>query len=179
MLAGHGNHAAFLSESDAGSPFTNIRRSEVLVDAVLAAHSLHSTLKMEPGHRLAIYLPNDGKAVVWIEAAKRLGTPYVAVAAGTSSISLANRLEDTDAQVLVTHARWASVVTEALAEMPLSESTCAVAISDNSSLDERYGWYDSSELLEAARPQCACLAAQCARWYNQKRTDLACSMVHR
>ena len=37
------------------------------------------------------YMPNTPLAVAWIEAAKRLGVPFVAVAAGTASSTLADR----------------------------------------------------------------------------------------
>ena len=54
------------------------------------------------GQRVAIYLPNDARAATWIAAAKRLGAPYVAVASGSASSSLADRLSDTRAAALLT-----------------------------------------------------------------------------
>ena len=47
-------------------------------------------------------MPNTPIAVAWIEACKRLCVPYVAVAGGTSSSTLADRLADTGASLLVT-----------------------------------------------------------------------------
>ena len=74
----------------------------VLPQSVLAAMVLIDDCGLGADQRVAIYLPNDICAVVWIEAAKRLGAPYVAVASGTSSTSLANRLADTGAAIIVT-----------------------------------------------------------------------------
>jgi len=59
-------------------------------EASFASDAVRSTLS----HHYALpsrYMPNNPLAVAWIEAAKRLGVPFVAVAAGTSSSTLADR----------------------------------------------------------------------------------------
>ena len=101
VLTGHAGETAFMSEiDDEEQQATSVNRFELLTDAVLAADSLRATLAVGPGSRIAVYLPNSLLAVVWIGAAKRLGAPYTAVAAGTASSSLADRLADTGAAVL-------------------------------------------------------------------------------
>ena len=100
VLTSHGDETAFISEpDDTAQPARRASRIELLIDSALAAHSLRATLGVGQG-RVALYLPNDACAVVWIAAAKRLGAPYTAVAAGTASASLADRLADTGATVL-------------------------------------------------------------------------------
>ena len=52
------------------------------------------TVRPALSHQRALlcrYMPNTPLAVAWIEAAKRLGVPFVAVAAGTASSALADR----------------------------------------------------------------------------------------
>ena len=67
--------------------------------------------------RIAIYLPNGLPAIVWCEAAKRLALPFVAVAGGSASSSLASRLEDTAASVLISSAEFSPIVGEALVSL--------------------------------------------------------------
>ena len=103
VLSSHGDDTALISEPDGDKRLaTCVNRRELLTDSALAAHTLRATLGVERGSRVAFHLPNEVLAVVWIAAAKRLGAPYTAVAAGTASSSLADRLADTGAAVLVT-----------------------------------------------------------------------------
>ena len=104
MLTGHAGETAFICEADGEHPQQPVcvSRDKLLVDSTLAAHALRATLGVDHGSRITIYLPNDVLAVVWMAAAKRLGAPYTAVAAGTASSLLADRLADTAAAVLVT-----------------------------------------------------------------------------
>ena len=99
VLRGQGV-TAFISDS--GEVHDATKLSELLLESVLAAGALTADYGLTSGQRVAFYLPNDARAVTWIEAAKRLGVPYVAVASGTASASLASRLEDTGAAALLT-----------------------------------------------------------------------------
>ena len=69
---------------------------------------------MARGSRVAVYMPNDVHPIIWIAAAKRLGSPYTAVTAGTASAPLADRLADTDARVLVTSGGLSVLACEAV-----------------------------------------------------------------
>ena len=91
MRHASGASTAFIDSGD-GS-FTSVR--ELLVEAVLVAYVMAREYGLTPGLRLAFYLPNDVQAIIWISAAKRLGMPYAAVSSGTSSRSLASRIDDT------------------------------------------------------------------------------------
>ena len=98
VLATTGASTAFIDSGDGSC--TSVR--ELLVEAALVAYVMAREYGLTPGQRLAFYLPNDVQAIIWISAAKRLGMPYAAVASGTGSRSLASRIDDTAAAVLVT-----------------------------------------------------------------------------
>ena len=95
---------AFTADGGSGSAIETIQLRDLLVSSILAACSLTDGdgPQLYYGKRLALYLPNDLRAAIWIEGAKRIGVPFVAVASGTASPSLASRLSDTGASVLVT-----------------------------------------------------------------------------
>ena len=69
--------------------------SQLMLQSTLAARAMHHNVGLASGARLGIYLPNGPWAVTWIEAAKRGAWPFCAVASGTASSALANRLADT------------------------------------------------------------------------------------
>ena len=147
VLSGRGDETAFTNEPDDAKQATCVSKRQLLIDSALAAHSLRATLGVEHGSRVAIYLPNDAVAVVWIGAAKRLGAPYTAVAAETASASLADRLADTGAAVLVTGGSGqAGAVLEALATLPC-EAPAVVATAGA----KANGWLDASALQEASQ----------------------------
>ena len=111
VLRGHGKAIAFVS--DTGGASEQVSMHELLIEASFAASALCVLCAPEDSSnggvdpptvlmRMAIYLPNDLSAITWISAAKRVAMPYVAVASGTASSSLANRLADTAAVLLVT-----------------------------------------------------------------------------
>ena len=58
--------------------------------------------------------------MVWIEAAKRIGSTYVAIASGTVSSVLAERLHDTAATALISSHAQKQAVHEAVQQLPLS-----------------------------------------------------------
>ena len=112
MLCAHEHATAAISDPGDGS-VERSSLSELLLESILAAWAL-TKYDLQLGQRAAFYLPNDQRAVVWIEAAKRLGVPYVAIAGGTSSHSVAERLGDTGASVLVTDDSLRILAQEAL-----------------------------------------------------------------
>ena len=126
-------------------PAMRVSRRKLLIDSALAAYSLRAILRAEHGSRVALYLANDVLAVVWIAAAKRLGAPFTAVAAGSASSSLADRLADTGAAVLVAGGGHAEAVLEALTMLPCESPTVVVTGGAAAS-----GWLDASALQEAS-----------------------------
>jgi acyl-coenzyme A synthetase/AMP-(fatty) acid ligase len=114
VLAGGGRETAFICEPASG-PHTTISRRELLLRSVAAAHVLRGLLAGIAAPRIAIHLPNDEHAVVWIQAAKRLAVPYVAISGGTAPTSVTQRLDDVGASVLITCAALAQDATEAAA----------------------------------------------------------------
>ena len=97
------NPTAFISDAPSGAKEPTSLR-DVLAESVLVAATLKDDHGLTSGQRIAFYLPNDYRAPVWIEAAKRLGAPYVAVASGTGASSLADRITNTGAIILATTA---------------------------------------------------------------------------
>ena len=82
-----------IAEPEKGDSLT-VGRGGMLREAVLCAYSMGVDLNLVTGSRIAILLPNGPSAVVWIEAAKRCGIVFCAVAAGTAASSVASRLVD-------------------------------------------------------------------------------------
>lgn len=112
VLAGHGAEIAYHFEGDRwdaaahggrGGPVRSIAltRRELLIQSVTAAVALR-TLGLGQGDRIALNLPNILDQIVWIEAAKRLGIIYTAVFGGFSDKTLADRIENAGASVVIT-----------------------------------------------------------------------------
>ena len=148
VLAGHELDIAFIGESS-DALYTYMSRCELLIDSALAAHSLRVAIGVKLGSRVALYLPNDVAAVAWIAAAKRLGAPYTAVAAGTAGASLADRMADTGAAVLVTGGTgYAEAVLQALAILCCDGLPVVVTEGTVAS-----GWLDAGKLRKASKEQ--------------------------
>ncbi len=112
VLAGHGAEPAFLVEGDRwdqsrdngrGAPVVSypISRKGLLVDVAKAALALR-TLGLKTGDRIALNLPNIPQQIAWTEAAKRLGILYTPVFGGFSDKTLADRIHDAGARVVIT-----------------------------------------------------------------------------
>jgi acrylyl-CoA reductase (NADPH)/3-hydroxypropionyl-CoA dehydratase/3-hydroxypropionyl-CoA synthetase len=112
VLAGHGSEAAFLVEGDrwdqsrdggrGGPVFARTwTRRDLLVDVARCAVALRS-LGLTAGDRLALNLPNIPEQIAWTEAAKRLGIVYTPVFGGFSDKTLADRVCDAGARVVIT-----------------------------------------------------------------------------
>ena len=152
-LADHGSETAFICERESGESPVRLLRRELLIESTLAALALHASLGVGFGDRIAVNLPNDVHAIVWIAAAKRIGAPYTAIAAGTASASLADRLADTNARVLVTSNGLTKVALEALADARCGHSIAVVAVNADAENGLPSGWNDAHALLAAARAQ--------------------------
>ena len=138
VLLGVGDETAFIAEPSGDQT----SRRQLLIRSTLAAYALQTMLGIKHGQRVAIHLPNEINALVWIEAAKRLGAPYTAIAAGTSSAPLAHRLLDTGAVVLVT--------SETTADAIKAESDIVVVVQADGDHGLPSGWYDAIALLTAS-----------------------------
>ncbi len=112
VLAGHGDEAAFLVEGDRWDQSRNqgrggpvvayaISRRELLTDVVRAAVALRD-LGLKAGDRIALNLPNIPEQIVWTEAAKRLGILYTPVFGGFSDKTLADRIHNAGARIVIT-----------------------------------------------------------------------------
>ena len=73
-----------------------------LQDLVCQAANALTSLGVEAGDRVAIYMPMIPEAVVTMLACARIGAPHTVVFGGFSSDALASRLEDCQAKVVVT-----------------------------------------------------------------------------
>jgi acrylyl-CoA reductase (NADPH) / 3-hydroxypropionyl-CoA dehydratase / 3-hydroxypropionyl-CoA synthetase len=109
---GHGSETAFIVEGDRwdqsrdsgrGGPVVSWQwsRKRLLVDVARCALALRA-LGLRTGDRLALNLPNIPEQVAWTEAAKRLGIIYTPVFGGFSDKTLADRVHDAGARVLIT-----------------------------------------------------------------------------
>jgi len=112
VLAGHGDEAAFLVEGDRwdqsrgdgrGAPVVAypISRKVLLLEVAKAALALRA-LGLRMGDRIALNLPNIPAQVAFTEAAKRLGIIYTPVFGGFSDKTLADRIHDAGARVVIT-----------------------------------------------------------------------------
>ena len=115
VLAGHGDSVSLVGVPPGDAVACESVELRLLLDeSAVMAHALVGELGLAPPHsRLAIYLPNDARAVTCIEASKRLGAVYVAVASGTSSHALAGRLVDTATAVLLSSSEVIATAREA------------------------------------------------------------------
>ena len=117
--------AAFITDSGDGMCECMTLRT-LLFESVLVACALKQGYDISSKQLIALYLPCSLCAVVWIEAAKRVGVPFIAISSGTTSHSLATRLADTRASVIVTIDTLASVTREAIQLMPSTAPTLVV-----------------------------------------------------
>jgi len=112
VLAGHGDEPALLVEGDRwdqsqdggrGGPVVAypISRRRLLVEVARCALALRQ-MGLTAGDRIALNLPNIPEQVMWTEAAKRLGIVYTPVFGGFSDKTLADRVYDAGARVVIT-----------------------------------------------------------------------------
>ena len=100
VAAGHGDKIAFHWEGEPGDTRT-ITYGELL-DEVQRFANVLKDLGVGKGDRVNIYLPMIPEAAVAMLACARIGAPHSVVFGGFSAQSLADRINDAEAKVLVT-----------------------------------------------------------------------------
>ena len=98
---GAGDKVAFHWVGEPEDDTRDITYAELKDEVCKAANALVE-LGVETGDRVAIYMPMIPETVVAMLACARIGAPHTVVFGGFSSDALANRLEDCDAQVVIT-----------------------------------------------------------------------------
>jgi len=99
------DHVAFYYEpnevtaEDARRPVTF---GELYENVTTLAHALRTTFGVKKGDTVAIYLPMTPEVIVAMLACARIGAIHSVIFAGFSSESLANRLIDSEARLLIT-----------------------------------------------------------------------------
>ena len=112
--AGRGNKTAIIWEPDDEGEAKHISYIELL-DQVCRFANVLKDLGLEKGDRVCLYMPMIPETVIAMLACARLGIIHTVVFAGFSSASLADRINDCDAKLLIT----ADVVPRAGKKIPL------------------------------------------------------------
>ncbi len=99
--AGRGDKVAFHWVGEPADDKRTITYAQLKDEVSRAANAL-TDLGVEPGDRVAIYMPMIPEAVVSMLACARIGAPHTVVFGGFSSDALASRLTDCQARVVVT-----------------------------------------------------------------------------
>jgi acetyl-CoA synthetase len=89
-------------ESGAPKEVRKITYGELLRDVNRFAHVLKQKFGLKKGDKMAVYMPLVPEAIVTLLAAARLGVTFTVVFSGFSAESLASRMADLGATVLVT-----------------------------------------------------------------------------
>jgi acetyl-CoA synthetase len=100
VAAGRGDKVAFHWEGEPGDTRTITYRD--LLDEVARFANVLKSLGVGKGDRVNIYLPMIPEAAVAMLACARIGAPHSVVFGGFSAQSLADRISDAEAKVLVT-----------------------------------------------------------------------------
>ncbi len=159
--AGRGDKAAILFEGEPGDE-RRITYAELLAEVQRFANALKG-LGVARGDRVNIYLPMIPEAAVAMLACARIGAAHSVVFGGFSSQSLADRINDAEAKVLVTADggyRRGEVfplkpaADEAISACPTIEHVVVVRRGGNDvdMLGGRDHWYH--ELVDAADAEC-------------------------
>ena len=98
--AGHGERVALYFEGEPGDT-REITYAELQREVSKAANALTS-LGVEAGDRVAIYLPMIPEAVISMLACARIGAAHSVVFGGFSSEALRSRIDDADAKLVIT-----------------------------------------------------------------------------
>ncbi|MGH8793001.1 MAG: acetate--CoA ligase [Stackebrandtia sp.] len=98
--AGNGDRVAIHWEGEPGDTRT-ITYAELLVEVKKAANALVG-LGVEPGDRVAIYMPMIPEAAMAMLACARIGAAHSVVFGGFSVDALSGRIDDADAKVVIT-----------------------------------------------------------------------------
>ncbi|KAI8320272.1 acetyl-coenzyme A synthetase [Martensiomyces pterosporus] len=154
---------AFVYEADEPGQAKNVTYSELLSQVCSLANVLHS-FGLRKGDTVAIYMPMIPEAAVAMLACARLGLVHTVVFAGFSSSSLAERVADARARVVITSdeglrggrpIRTKAIVDEALLTCPEVEKVLVFRRTGNESVPfnaPRDVWWH--EAVAAQRPYC-------------------------
>ncbi|ROQ03258.1 acetyl-coenzyme A synthetase [Rathayibacter sp. PhB93] len=100
VLAGHGDRVAIHWEGEPGDS-RDLTYAELTAEVKRAAN-LFTSLGVQAGDRVAIYLPMIPEAVIAMLAVARLGAVHSVVFGGFSAESLRARIDDAEAKLVVT-----------------------------------------------------------------------------
>ncbi|MET0663583.1 MAG: acetate--CoA ligase, partial [Ilumatobacteraceae bacterium] len=100
VLAGKGDKVAIHWEGEPGD--TRTITYQELLDEVSRLANVLTSLGVQKGDRVNIYLPMIPEAAVAMLACARIGAPHSVVFGGFSSQALADRINDAEAKVLIT-----------------------------------------------------------------------------
>ena len=98
--AGWGKRVALFFEGEPGD--TKVYTYLDLLQAVKRAANVLTKMGVEPGDRVAIYMPMIPEAVIAMQAIARIGAVHSVVFGGFSADSLATRIQDAEAKVVIT-----------------------------------------------------------------------------
>ncbi len=98
--AGWGKRVALFFEGEPGD--TKVYTYLDLLQAVKRAANVLIKMGVEPGDRVAIYMPMIPEAVIAMQAIARIGAVHSVVFGGFSADSLATRIQDAEAKVVIT-----------------------------------------------------------------------------
>ena len=98
--AGRGDRVALLFEGEPGDTRT-YTYSQLLIEVKKAANVL-TRLGIQPGDRVAIYMPMIPEAIIAMQAVARVGAVHSVVFGGFSADSLAARIQDASAKLVIT-----------------------------------------------------------------------------
>src|SRR5882724_8326620 len=98
--SGHGDQVAYYWEGEPGD--TRTVTYGQLKDEVCRAANALTSLGVQAGDRVAIYLPMLLETVVAMLACARIGAPHTVVFGGFSAQALSDRILDCDARVVIT-----------------------------------------------------------------------------
>jgi acetyl-CoA synthetase len=160
--AGKGDKVAFHWEGEPGD--TRVITYAELLDEVSQFANVLKGLGVEKGDRVNIYMPMIPEAAVAMLACARIGAPHSVVFGGFSSQSLADRIDDAQAKVLIT-ADGGYRRGEVFPLKPAADEACEASSSiehvvvvkrggnDVAWVDGRDHWYH--ELMDGASTECA------------------------
>ena len=100
VAAGFGKRVALFFEGEPGDSKVYTYRD--LLNEVKKAANLLLKLGIKPGDRVAIYMPMIAEAVIAMQAVARIGAVHSVIFGGFSADSLASRIQDGEAKLVIT-----------------------------------------------------------------------------
>ena len=98
--AGFGKRVALFFEGEPGD--TKVFTYRDLLNEVKKAANLLLKLGVSPGDRVAIYMPMIPEAIIAMQAVARVGAVHSVIFGGFSADSLASRIQDAEAKIVIT-----------------------------------------------------------------------------